>query len=90
MKTMGDKLEWLPIDTSILPVDLSLNLHRSRLVRIGIYLELVLAIASVVGALFLSILPADKTFQTEIQATNESAKPFPTFIPPNCFPPGVR
>lgn len=53
---MVERADWFPIDTRILPFNLSLVPPRSRWVKRALVLEIFLSFLSVVGALLLTIL----------------------------------
>lgn len=55
---MAGKFDWFPFDLSIFPIDFSFPPPTSRWVKMALYLELLLAFISVLGALILIILPA--------------------------------
>lgn len=57
---MAEKLDWFPIDSRIFPINLSFPTPNSPWVRIALFLEILLAFVSVVGALILVVLPPPK------------------------------
>ncbi len=77
---MEEKLDWLPIDTRIFPLDFSFKAPASGWARRALFLELALAFLSVIGTLILVVLPPPNLPLTTQAETQE----VPT-IPPGCL-----
>lgn len=73
---MKNDFNWFPIDLRIFPIDFSLPLPKSAMVRVALYLEMTLALLSVFGALLLTVIPpATKISSNQGQVTTPKSAP---------------
>jgi hypothetical protein len=77
---MNKKYPWLPIDERLIPDIFSFKYPKSPWVRAGLFFEMLLATAAVIGTLILVVLPKNGTTPdaTNAASTSDYSSPLPT------------
>ncbi|MBI4058201.1 hypothetical protein HY408_00370 [Candidatus Gottesmanbacteria bacterium] len=67
---MNKKYPWLPVDERLIPDIFSFTYPKDPWVRIMLAVEMVLAVAAVIGTLILALLPSTIPVQSESSAAS--------------------